>query len=249
MIPLFTSHTSIGSSILTLEEAEDVINTEFPVSIFTIAKAAKLNEIFLVEKSMGGFLTAIKSSQKCKIPIRFGLKVVVCSDMNQKTEESLTTESKVIIWMKNSDAYKDLIKIYTKSYKNGFYYQNRLDWNTLNSMWTKNLILSIPFYDSFLHNNLVIYNASIVPKIENLNPNILIENHNLPFDPMIEKAARGFAEANKLKTINTHSIYYYDSNAFKSYIVYRAIHNRAKFERPQIDHLASNAFSWESYSK
>ena len=55
--------------------------------------------------------------------------------------------------MKNTNAYSDLIKITSCASKEGFYYKPNIDFEHLKNLWTKNLILMIPFYDSFLFKN------------------------------------------------------------------------------------------------
>lgn len=243
MLNLLSSHYSIGLSILTLEEPEEITLTK-PISIFSIAKKHGLNEIFLVEKSFGGFFQSYKISNEIGVPLRFGIKMVVCNNINEKTEESLSTESKVIIWLKNSAAYKDAIKIYSKSFKDGFYYQNRIDWATLKEMWTENLGLSIPFYDSFLHSNLLIYNHRATPDFGRIEPNFLIENHNLPIDPLIKNAVDNYSKSDKIEKVDANTVYYYSRASFKAYMIFRTIHNRSTFNKPQLDGFTSDQFSF-----
>ena len=68
VIPLFKSHYSIGRSILTLEKPEDMIQNG-PDSIIQIAKEHKLDQVFLIEDSMSGFLQAYKNLQEENIKL------------------------------------------------------------------------------------------------------------------------------------------------------------------------------------
>ena len=112
VIPLFKSHYSIGRSILTLEKPEDMIQNG-PDSIIQIAKEHKLDQVFLIEDSMSGFLQAYKNLQEENIKLIFGLKITVCPDMSEKNADSLLKSCKYVIVCKNTDGYKRLIKIFS----------------------------------------------------------------------------------------------------------------------------------------
>lgn len=243
--PIFSTHASLGGSILTSED-ENVINDNSPVSVFAIAKKYNLPKIIIADSSISLYFQCYENSLKHNIPYIWGLKLNICNDAADKSDNSIKTESKVIIWLKNSFAYKDIIKIYTKSHTEDFYYRPRTDWKTLNNFWTENLSLSIPFYGGFFHNNFFKCHCSL-PEIENLNPSFLINKMNLPFDNILEDKIRFYAKDNCYEIINTHPIYYYKESDFKAYTVFRCIHNREKFESPNIDNFSSNQFSFESY--
>lgn len=242
-LPIFVSHYSLGNSILTLEEAED-INNESPISIFSIAKTHNLQQIHIADRDMGGFLQAYQNANKLNAQLIYGIKIKVCNDRTDKTDESLLTESKVIIWLKNSAAYKDILKIYNDSYKNGFYYTNRTDWKTIQSLWTENLLMSIPFYGSFLFNNLLKFNYQVVPNFGNIQPFLHVEDHGLPFDNLIQDSVDNLAKTSNMNKVDSHTVYYYSPEQFKSYMVFRCIFNRSTFNNPNIDFLASDKFSF-----
>lgn len=243
--PLFTSHYTFGRSTLTLEKPEE-INDNKPISILSLAKKYELDKVFLAESNFSGFVEAYKNFKDNKIQLIFGLKLVICSDMTDKSEASFKSESKVVIWMKNSEAYKDLIKIYSKAATDGFYYIPRLDWKTLNGMWTTNLSLSIPSYSSFLHQNLL-KNGECVPDINKLEPNIFYSRMDLPFDELIMNCHIDYAKNNKLEINQCHPIYFYSHKQFNSYLTFRCIHNRGQLSMPKLDHFSSNNFCFEKY--
>lgn len=247
IIPIFSSHFSIGSSILTLEDSDKIIENK-PISIIAIAKEYKLKDIFLCEKTMSGFVEAYTNFKKNDLNLRFGLKLTVCNDINKKDEESTKTESNIIIWLKNSEGYKDLLKIYSKAFTDGFYYTGRIDWNHLNKMWTKNLNLCIPYFSSFLHNNLFKGHKSL-PDFTQIKPTILLTNINLPFDELLREKTEEYIKINKFDSLEYHPIYYFKNNDFKVFQVYSCIHNRSSFDKPNLEHLASNQFSFETYQK
>lgn len=244
ILPIFTSHYSFGRSILTLDKPEKILE-DSPVSIFSIAKTHKLGEIYLVESNMSGFVEAFQNAEENKIALRFGLKLTVCENIDDKSDKSFKTESKIIIWLKNSAGYKDLVRIYSKAATDGFYYLPRISWNLLNEMWSDNLILSIPFYDSFIHKNLL-ENGNCIPTLK-IKPNVFIANMEIPFDHVLIPKYQRYAKQNNLEIMECHLVYYYKDSDFKPYTVFRAINNRSTFIKPEIDFFCSNMFSFESY--
>ena len=85
--PNFKRHYSIGRSILSLEKPEDVIK-HGPDSIIDLCKKNNINDLYLVEDSMGGFLQGYINSAAADLNFRFGLRLTVCDDMLEKNEES-----------------------------------------------------------------------------------------------------------------------------------------------------------------
>lgn len=248
MIPLFTSHYSIFRSILTLDEASE-IKDNAPVSIFSIAKENNLDQIHLAETSFSGFVQFYKRCKEYKKHGIYGIKLIVCENLDIKDEDSIKTESKVIVWMKNSAGYKDLIKIYTKAATDGFYYQPRIDWQHLKRMITENLAVTIPFYDSFIFNNLMVYDSRAVPDFGNYVPALHLEDHQLPFSNRVIELVKNYSIANKLEIINSHSVYYLKDADFKAYCVFRAIGNRSTFNKPELEYFSSDKFSFEEYKR
>ena len=174
----------------------------------------------------------------------------ICNDMKDQSEASFSSECKVIIFIKNSSGYNDLCEIYSKSYTDGFYYIPRLDWKTLCKMWTDNLILVIPFYDGFLHVNLL-KNGNCLPKFP-MKPIFCLENHKLPFDNILKNTILEYAKINNCEILNTHQIYFNKTNDAEAYQVFRLITNRNNYgsssiEEPNLDHFSSKYFSFESF--
>ena len=146
VIPLFKSHYSIGKSILTLENPEDILENGSD-SIIDICKKNNLNSFFLVDDSMSGFLQAYTNSKKNNLKLIYGLRITVCSDILQKNEESLTSNNKVVIFCKNTEGYKRLIKISSKASLSGFYYEPRIDYSILKEFWNEeDLMLLVGFH-------------------------------------------------------------------------------------------------------
>ena len=102
ILPLFKSQYSLGRSILTLEAAGSSLERG-PDSIIDLAIENKLKKVFLIDDSMSGFLQAYKNLSEQKIKLIFGLRVTVCPDASDKTEDSRHRSSKYIILCKNED--------------------------------------------------------------------------------------------------------------------------------------------------
>ncbi len=246
-IPLFYDHSS-KKSILTYDPIKDV--TEHgPKSIVKLCKDNDLKEIYSVSDSFATFIDAWKNLRKAGIKFRFGLEMWMCDDAKIRNEASLFNEHKIIIFAKNSDAYKDLIKIYStqRMDRDNFYYRYRFDFNQLNPLWTDNLILALPFFDSFVARNTVRYNSSIIPKLP-MKPVVFREqNTQHPQELVINNALDNYCEG-EYENVKTKTIYYNKREDIDAYTVYRCIQNRgATYDEPKMDYFASPTFSFEDY--
>jgi DNA polymerase III subunit alpha len=249
VLPLFKSHYSLGKSILTLEEPVDKKGKPVENSIFHLLKTNNLDTLVLVEDNVSGLLQASKVADESKIKLVFGVRITVVEDMLEKGEEALKKIAKYIVFVKNPAGYKRLIKIWSSAAKEGFYYEPRIDFKTLQSLWDdKNLMLAIPFYDSFLYLNS--YESHIhVPNFNFTKPVILSEDNNMPFDDMLAEKVQKFAKDNKLDLIPAQSIFYNEHKDYLAYITFRCIHNRTTIEKPELQHMASNEFCFEKWIK
>ena len=248
VIPLFKSHYSIGRSILTLEK-EDSSVEDGPDSIIDICKENNIKDLFLVDDSMGGFLEGYENCKSSGINFRFGLRITVCADRFEKNAEALLTESKYVIFAKNTDGYKKLIKIYTAAAKDGFYYAPRIDHIFLSQIWDdEDLSLVIPFYDSFLHKN-SLHGSLCLPSFDYTKPTLFLEDNNLFLDKILEEKVKSFANANGSDTQKTKSIYYKNRLDFIAYLTFRCINKRTDLNKPEFEHMSSNDFCIEDWRK
>ena len=248
IIPIFSSDASIGKSILTADEPAE-IKDDAPISIWSIAKEYELEKVFILEKSFINFINHYKQAQKLNKQLVFGCRFKIVSDAYDQSENSLLTESNINIWMANSSGYNDLIKLYTvaNADKNRFYYTGRLQWKDLQQINNNNLSVTIPFYNSFLAQNLLEFKHRAIPEWSNIRPRFHIENHELSFDSIIEKAVLSYVKENKLDVINSHQIYYMRDKDILPAQIMRCIINRSSFDCPDLNHFSSNKFSFESY--
>lgn len=242
-IPLFKSHYSIGKSILTLEKPSEITDTD-PVSVFSIAKNYGLKEVCLVDDSMSGFLQASANAKSNDIKLIFGYRVTITGDMTERGDECLKKNSKIIIFPKNSIGYHKLIKIATKASCEGFYYEPRIDFNFLKENYSDDLIISIPFYDSFLANNALLGHLC-VPDFSFFKPTFFIEDNDLPFDYIISDLVNSYAK-DKYDIVRTQSVYYHKKEDFLAYLTFKCINNRSTLSKPNFNHMASNTFCFES---
>jgi DNA polymerase-3 subunit alpha len=243
MIPLFKSHYSLGRSILTLEDKDE--KDDYPDSIIQICKENKMKELYLVEDNMSSFLEAYSNCRKNNIKLNYGLRISVTESMSDKSEESKTKSSKIILFFKNKKGYQQLTKLYSIAAKEGFYYEPRLDYETISKNWTDDLILCIPFYDSFIFNN-TLKNSLCIPQFDFTKPIFFIEDNDLPFDLLVKQKALSFAEKNNLKIYKAKSVFYKERKDFKAYLTFRCINNRSVLNKPNLDHMSSNEFCFES---
>ena len=86
-----------------------------------------------------------------------------------------------------------------------------------------------------------------MPQFDFTKPVIFIENNDLPFDLIIKDKMLSFAKENKLEIFNTKSIYYNSRKDFKTYLTFRCINNRSVLNKPEIEHMSSNEFCFESW--
>lgn len=247
LIPLFKSHYSIGRSILTLNEPDDV-KSNGPDSIIDICIKNDLEKFFLIEDGMAGFLQAYTNAKENKLHLIYGLRLTVCQDIEEKSEESRSNSCKYVLVAKTSEGYSRLIKIYSVAAKKGFYYEPRADFDLLRENWSdKDLSLCVPFYDSFIFKN-VLTTSMAVPEFNFTSPIFFLEDNDLPFDTLVADAVNSFVTTgNKRETVRTKSIYYKDKKDFKSYLTFRCINNRSSLEKPNLDHMCSNEFCLESW--
>lgn len=247
ILPIFKSHYSIGRSILTLEDdLEESVN--YPDSIINLAKENSFKELFLVEDNMSSFLQAYTNCKKNNINLRYGLRITITENVNNKTDDSRAKNSKFIIFFRNNEGYKKLIEIFTFAAKNGFYYEPRVDFAYLKQIWNQDLILAVPFYDSFIFNNLL-KNSLCTPELDFCSPLFFIEDNEMPFDLLIQSKLSEFCKKNNYQTLNTKSIYYKDRKDFKAYLTFRCINSRSTLNKPELEHMTSNEFCFESWKE
>ncbi len=206
MIALLKSHYSIGRSIIQDENVKvgEANQPDQPTTVPDILKATGWKKLFVCEDSTAGFYPLYNIAKKNNTGLCFGWRVTVVENGNLK---EFQPGGKVNIWVKSEAAWKALIKLATKAQIDFFFEEPRLDWNSLHEGWHPDLILCIPFYDSFLHKNLTTKYQSI-PDFRELKPYIFLEDNDLFFDGIIRDAAIKYAKSFGLETVETKTCYY-----------------------------------------
>lgn len=246
-LAIFTSHYSLpqNGSLLTLDEPGKA-KLGAPVSVFDLAAQGGLKEVVLCDDRIDGFITAYKTASKAKVKLCYGIKLVVCADGDDKSDASLTTESKVIVFARDTEGYHKLVSIWNRAATRGFYYSARTSYAWLKEQWSDNLILALPFFSSFIAKNTLTFNR-IVPDLP-CAPWVFKEvKSELPFAPLIDAAIDRYVKDNAAQVQDVKSVYYKDAQAFEAYQTLRAIGQRSSFAAPNVDHLSSPAFSFQSY--
>ena len=236
MIPIFTSHYSIGKSILTLGSPGD--NKEGASdSIFDIAKENNLDKIVLVENSLTGFPQALSISIENKIDLVFGL-VFLCEEQKHK----------VIVFANNSEGCKKLNLIFSQKDPE----TNSITLVKLKENWSEDLTMAVPFYDSFLCKNLMEF-ENCTPNLKYFKPTFFLEYNSLPFDSVIRSKVLEYSNANNFKTEEVKSVKYKNKKDIESFQAYQCICSRkfgqSSLSNPRLDHFGSDEFCFESFKE
>ena len=250
MLPLFKSHYSIGKSILTLNDP--ITHKEGGSdSVFDIAIENNLKEVILVEDSLTGFLQAKKNADNLNLKLIFGLRI----DMRENAKidpkkESVNSSHKIVIFARNSKGCIALNTIYSEAFTENY---NCVDKNILKKHWSdENLVLAIPFYDSFIFNNLMKF-ANCTPSFCFTKPTFFIEYNGLPFDHFLQQKVKNYASKNSNKIEYTKSIYYKNKKDVTALQTYKCITGRTfgnkTLSKPNLDHFGSNEFCFESWKE
>jgi DNA polymerase III alpha subunit len=247
MIPLFKSHSSIGKSILTLNHPDSVKDGGSD-SIFSIAKDNKLKRVTIVEDSLIGFLQAQKVCEALDIQLIFGLRLNACHKLSKNKKDNSDCTHKLIVFAKNDDGCKLLNKVYSQAFCEG---DGIIDSKNLKKLWNEDaLSLAVPFYDSFIFMN-TLHFCNCVPDFSFTKPYFFAEQNHLPFDLHINRQVESYCSNQNFDVIQVKSIYYNKKKDFEAFQTYKCICNRRYKQRtlsvPNIDHLASPEFCFESY--
>ena len=240
------SDYSLGRAILTLNKPSDKFNPNKPLSVFDIAKEHKLSKVIVVDDSISGCLEAQQNAKKCGVELVYGLRLNCIANIEDKTEAALKTLHKVVIFMKNTAGYKDLIKITSVAAKKGFYYTPNIDCKHLKEMWSPNLALAIPFYDSFLFKN-TLEGHLCIPDFSFTKPVFFIENSGLPFDKLMQEKVIAYAASVGAPVVPARSVYCHAYSDFLALLTFRAIHERSTIQKPNLEHFSSDKFCFEEW--
>ena len=247
-LALFKSHYSFGKSIITLDEPFSKNGDPVENSIFYLASLAKTKSLVLVEDNMTGFLEAARNCQSNNLKLVFGLRLRVTKDASKQDEPSLRNRAKYVIFARNQLGYQALIKIWSFAARDGFYYTPCIDFLNLKKLWDDNLMLVVPFYDSFLHLN-AFESHFHVPEFDSIRPTFFLEKNDLPFDPFLRQKVNDYCSKNSFDTVEARSIFYRSKSDFIAYMTFRCISERTTIEKPEFNHLGSDSFNFDRWAR
>ena len=93
------------------------------------------------------------------------------------------------------------------------------------------------------------YKIAFVYDFSFSEPKFFIENNDIPFDPLMKKRVTEYASDNSYEALNSQSIFYKNKQDFKSYLTFRCINNRTTLNKPNLEHMCSDQFSFESWKE
>ena len=242
--PIFKSQFSLqGRSILTLDKDTD-IKDNYPVSIGGIVKKYGMKEVYLVEDNMSGFFDAYELFNKLGVLLKFGVAINLVNDPNEKEDRN---ESKLWVFVKNNQGYKDLCKLWNaySLNKDLFYYYPRMLWSQFDSLVTPNLQVVVPPYDSFLYKN-DFCRGNTTPFFTGYKPiTTFCSGMDLHFGDELEATVKKY----DTNAQQVHLCYYYKDADYLPWLTMKCIAAGTTFDDPNLEWCTSDKFSFESYCK
>ena len=86
------------------------------------------------------------------------------------------------------------------------------------------------------------------PELKFTKPTFFTEDNNLPFDQIVRQKVIKFC-ADQYEIVSSKSIYYETREDFKAYMTFRCINNRTTLNKPNLEHMCSAEFSFESWKE
>jgi DNA polymerase III alpha subunit len=242
MIPIFTSHYSIGRSVLKISSPGE----KSQKGIFDLAAEFECNEpVIIVDDNPSGFVEAFKASKAYEKMLVFGIRFKI---NRENSDESYN----VIVFANGDEGFKKLSDIYTRhNFEIGDDFIFRAVLNNSDS-----LSLAFPFYSSFIAENFL-HGKKCVPDpiIRDIPFFLFVEDNGLPFDGLlgkkVEKLAGSFGAG---VTIGfSKSIYYENKRDVSAYMTHKILCNRSSgwkkssLSNPNLEWFGSDEFCFESY--
>jgi DNA polymerase III alpha subunit len=239
MIFLFKTHHSIKKGII---QTNDKGSSDGALNLSDLVCKYEIDPCYVVDDTLAGIWPIYKT---LSVPLIFGLRINFVNDAQDKSPESNQSAHKNIIFAKNEEGYKKLIKLSTKANIDYLLSEPRIDYNYYHSIKDDSLVLAIPFYDSFLDKNLM-QGGQCVPDFRSEKPYVFLENNNLPFDSALRNKAQQFAESNGFETVETQTVYYENPSHALAYQAFRCTDRSGgkhrTMEKPELDHFGSSFF-------
>jgi DNA polymerase III alpha subunit len=251
--PIFHTNHSLRS-ILTLEQAGLSDESTSP-SIFDCAKDLRLKNIVIIDDNPSSFVPAFNRCLSQGFNLVYGLRFIVCNDVLDSSDESLSSHARYNLIAKTGRAYKNILqRLFTLSntaylVKIGNTLYPRLDFKVISSLWDDEMILMPCFYDGPVYQNLFSF-CSHEFDFPSCTPLFEIQRQNLPFDAILTDSVLSYAHTMNAQVLQTHSVYYRKRSEFAAFLTYRAIKNHkygksCTFQAPNLQAMHSNTFCAE----
>lgn len=245
ILPIFTSNFSISKSILTLDENPEQDGAD---SILEIAKSNNLKQVVLMESTFIGFKKETEAFDKAGVQLIFGIRFNICNNRLDEEKVRAESEHKVVVFAKNSNGCRQLMKLYSfvQTKSGGF-----LDYQLLKERFSDDLLVVVPFYDSFISQN-SFWGKKCLPELSFCSPVMWVGEHGLPFDKVLRQKTLDFAAKNGYPTQEIHHIYYKSPEDISPMITYKILTNRQggkaqTLDKPELAHFGSSEFCWTAF--
>lgn len=251
IIPIFKDHSSNG--ILVPWKHKECTEAGAK-SIIDICKESNSDKCYLISDNFHSFIEAWENTEEEKLQLIFGLEVLMCNDSLDKSDNAKKSNHKIILWMESEDSYQKMIKLSTawKTNKDneldGTY---RFDYKQLKQYFDeKSMKFMIPYFDSFIQKNLLIYNAGVIPDISFIK-NIWVQSEidsGVPYSRLLDIEIDNFIKNNNnCQKLQTKTCNYYNKKDFLAWQINQCIHNHSDFSNPRKEFMCSDNFSFEDY--
>jgi DNA polymerase III alpha subunit len=226
VVPLFKTEASIGKSLLTTQDVLD------------IQEKHDLKQVVVVEDSFYNFRKLNSSLLERGVNLIFGIRLPVVQ------EDAGELKSYLVFFAKNNNGIKQLRSLYSKAYCSE---ENLLILKNLKKEETSDIKIGVPFYDSFIYQNLFNFGLCNI-QLKPFDHFYIEEDNGHPFDSLIQKQ---LSKINGPK-IKAKTILYKDKEDVTALQFYKAVCNRSNgkpptYGNPNLSHFCSDEFCWESY--
>lgn len=225
-IPLFRSDASIGKSILSANR------------IAKIAKERNLESVFVLEDCESSSpLTNIVALHQSIDPIAqlcFGFSFLV------GTEEK-ETQWKMAAFLLRDSGWGSLCQINNSYTRKGFVSEKELRRFDLGD-----IMIAVPFYESFLFNNAFRYGSKCLPDVMFLRENealFFIEDHGTIYDGILRGKVESFCNSEGFNMQSVHTVLYEKEDDCLSLQTFRCSQKRTTLEKPNLDRFSHKTFS------
>jgi len=71
----------------------------------------------------------------------------------------------------------------------------------------------------------------------------------MPFDNLLKNKLTEYCNKISAQMLNVKSIFYKTKKDFKAYLTFRCINNRSSLNKPELEHMTSDTFCFESWQE